>query len=118
MRALLLYGDGIVLDQVRVRYLDERLLYVLDDCNRVVVVQRVDDAQVVALWRVLRRSADLQPPGFRVVHVSDLVHLEVVPLENAQCMKSLLEEVDLLLLDRDVVCALQRRQEALVAHLR
>ena len=93
MRRLLLDSDCIVLNESWMADVDETRLHVLYDCDRIVIVQRVDDAQVVSLrlsWLDLTR-------------ISDSVHLKVVSLKNLLSQESVIEESDIFFLYENIV---------------
>lgn len=100
VRPFLLYSYGEILNEVWMRDLNQSLLHVLNDCYRIVIIQRVDDAQVVSL----RRFAAFTWLDGRVSYA---IHLEVVPLENVLCVESTLEKRHSLVLNRNVVSTLE-----------
>ena len=66
----------------------------LDDCDRIVIIQGVDNAQIIALWCVWVLGRGL---------VSDLVHLKIMSLENAFAMESIIKESHIPVFDSDKV---------------
>ena len=76
------------------RNVDQDLLHVLDNRYRVIIVERIDDAQVV----ILRFTV-----VFIFHSVFDSIHLKVVTLEYALCSESVLEERHIFLFDGNIV---------------
>ena len=86
---------------------NQRLLHVLDDRDRIVIVQGVDDSQIVGL-RLTRTEI--------WACVTHLVHLEVMALKDILGEKAILKEHHLFLFYRNEIGTFERRDKVLVPH--